>query len=47
MRCPGRRADSPRYAHRSLPQTQASTTRTTASVGRRTAGSGTSSTRMS
>ena len=38
---------TPRYGQRSEPHTQAATTRTTASVGRRISGSGTSSTRMS
>src|SRR5436309_2368818 len=49
--CPMRLADSvchtPRYGHRSDPQMQAATTRTTASVGSRISGSGTSSARMS
>ena len=37
----------PRYGHRSEPQTQEATTRTSTSVERRISGSGTSSTRMS
>ena len=49
--CPIRVADfvavMPRYGHRSEPQTQEATTRTSTSVGRRISGSGTSSTRMS